>query len=376
MNKKEIREWQKAEREYKKWQRWNKLKALETKAIDSFFKNAKQRNMIPPAVARRFEYYLSKGTDYASAGRMQRINTKLRTNYYERRATAMARAGTGGGGGGGGGKTFTGFYVGNISWFSGKGKSKSYKTVAHAVKAHIKYLKNEKREDLRLHEGLEIEFWQRLAEEETQKRWDARVAGKLILTLPNDIPDAEALSIVKKFIQDFFDPQHIGIAIHRPQSKISGKENLHAHILFSARRNDGKKMRIGREDLRRLHIEWAKKIEQLGYTIYKSPLTHQKLNIYNNGKPDEKTIKFIQLKRRIWAIIEQEIDETLKEEKKKEEEQRKREKEQQEKQHTEPILIRFLRKAKEQLHTGRREGKEGKHEKETKIIQQRRRNIN
>jgi len=332
--------------------------------------------MIPPAVARRFESYL-KCTDYASAGRMQRINMNLRNNYYSRRATAMSRAGTGGGGGGGrGGKIFTGFYVGNISWFSGRRKSKSYKTVAHAIKAHIKYLTNE-REDLRLYENLDYDFWIKLAEEETQRRWDARVAGKLILTLPNDIPDQEALNIVKKFIQDFFDPQHIGIAIHRPKSKISGKENLHAHILFSARQNDAKKMRIGREDLRRLHIEWAKRIEQLGYIIYKSPLTHKKLNIYRNGKPDEKTIKFIQLKRRIWAIIEQEIDETLNEEIKKEAEQRKREKEQQKKQHTEPILIRFLKKAKEQLQPSeKREGKEGKHEKETKIIQQRRRNIN
>jgi hypothetical protein len=355
----EKKAWMKVERDFRKWQRWSKIKEIETKAIARFFEEGKKRNMIPPAVARRFNDFLSKGTDYAS--KMLKTNAKLRTAYYERRATA-----------GNSKKTFTGFYVGNIGWFSARSTSKSYKSVTHAIKAHIKYLTNEKREDLRLHEGLEIEFWQRLAEEETQKRWDARIAGKLILTLPNDLSDDEAFEIVKKFIDEQLNPLHIGIAIHRNAGTISGKENLHAHILFSARKKDGKKMRLGREDLRKLHIEWAKTIENLGYTIYKSPLTHQKLNIHHGGKPDEKTIKFIQLKRRIWAIIEQEIDETLKEEEKEKEEQEKRQQQQQQQQHPD-LLIKFLKKAKERLqhsHAEEEAKKEGKHEKE-KTQQQR-----
>ena len=207
-------------------------------------------------------------------------------------------------------KVFCNHYVSPFKWFSGRNKANSYKSVYDALKAHLKYICNEKRDDLVLVYNDDLEKWKEIAEFELSKRWDSRIACKFFMTLPNSLSNEEALDLVKAFVENEIKPEFFTIAIHRGLGCIENKENLHAHVVFSSRDINKKKIYFNKNQLYNLRRKWEEYLKNKDFTIKTATWRGQKkvLNLYENGKLNEKAIKYIKTKRQIWALVQEAID--------------------------------------------------------------------
>ena len=202
-------------------------------------------------------------------------------------------------------------YFGDIVWFSQKKTAPSYGSVGKALRAHIRYISNEKRDDLIYAEGLDKEKWMRITEEETSKRWDARVAGKVIFALPNELSLEKAKSLIREFVSKEIGPSQFGFALHRPKGVVSGKDNFHAHVLFTARAENGKKLRINPTKLRELQRKWDEYLKRYtGRDPYRAPQRMRKHIRPFHVRPDStlydpKAVQYIQTRRRVWVLLQE-----------------------------------------------------------------------
>jgi len=205
-------------------------------------------------------------------------------------------------------------YFGDIGWFSQRKTSPSYGSVGKALSAHIRYIANDKRPDLIYSEGLSKEEWQKVVEEETSKRWDARVAGKVIFALPNDLSLEQAKSLIREFVSREIGPSQFGFALHKPKGVVSGKDNLHAHVLFSARGKDGKKLRLNPSRLRELQKKWDEYLKRYtGNDPYRAPQRMRKLIRPYHVRPDSalfdpRAVEYIRTRRRVWVLIKEAVE--------------------------------------------------------------------
>jgi len=207
-------------------------------------------------------------------------------------------------------KVFYNRFFGNVAWFSQRSTSRGYKNVWHALKSHIYYIANEKRKDLELAEGLELDKWKAITDSEVAKRWDARIAGKFFLTLPNELTAEQALQLVKSFVENEIQSANIGIAIHRNKGILEGKDNLHAHVVFSARRKDGKKVRLNRKDLSELQRKWDEYLTRAGFQVKTAPWRRQvkAKDFWQNGKINEDVVRYVKTQRHVWALLTKAVD--------------------------------------------------------------------
>jgi hypothetical protein len=127
------------------------------------------------------------------------------------------------------------------------------------------------------------ELWQ-LAEN-SEKRKDAVTARQIIVALPRALSQEEQKELVRQFCQELTEEYQVAVDvnIHDPK-KEEGKENPHAHIMFTSRpilreRNEfklGKKIRKfnlpdSAEEVKKLRKEWQemanKALEKYGLAI-------------------------------------------------------------------------------------------------------------
>ena len=207
-------------------------------------------------------------------------------------------------------------YFGDIQWFSGrKSVSQSYGTVAKAIKAHLRYITNRRRQDVLDIVGLDTESWLECCETETAKRWDARVAAKVVFALPNFMTVEQAKALIEDFISNELNPEQFGYAIHRNKGIVSGKDNLHAHVLFSARKKDGKKFRLHRADLKRLQKTWDVYVYK--HTGFKSVEYPSKIDVKirphhldpKNNQYDPEKLNYLLKRREAWKDISESVQE-------------------------------------------------------------------
>ena len=142
------------------------------------------------------------------------------------------------------------------------------KDVYH-LKKHIKYVTRPNAKPLHTYWGDKMNVWMERAKTEKAKRYDATLAMKFVLALPNDrMNDKAFYNKVGVFLSEFFrvPTEHIDLAIHR-----DNPENLHVHVLIYPRGEDGKKLRLKKNDLSNFHRAWDRFLEAEGYKIVKDP---------------------------------------------------------------------------------------------------------
>jgi len=205
-------------------------------------------------------------------------------------------------------KVFCNHFMSAFKWFSGRNKASSYRSVYDALKAHLRYISG-KREDLVAVWNADFEKWKELTEKELSKRWDARIACKFFVTLPNAMTDREALDLVKDFLEKEIRSQYFTITVHRNFGCIEGKENLHAHVIFYARNVNGKKISFSKSELYNLRRTWENYLENKGFTIKTAPWRGRiRVNLYQNSKLNELEVKYIKTQRQVWAWMTKAID--------------------------------------------------------------------
>ena len=182
---------------------------------------------------------------------------------------------------------------------------------------HIRYIANEKRDDLLYAEGLDQKKWKEIADNETSRRWDSRVAGKVTFALPNELGTEEAKSFIREFIENEIGAQNYGFALHRPKGVVSGKDNFHAHVVFSARGKDGKKLRINRRKLSEFQKKWDQYLERYtGLKPFKvTPRIAKKIRPYHvrpeSELYDERAVKYLRVRREFIALYFEALKEEL-----------------------------------------------------------------
>jgi len=154
-------------------------------------------------------------------------------------------------------------FVGNVKWFSSGNTAPSYQgNVFRSVKAHMDYLLNHDVVDA----SFQKEDRKRIIDElkQYQTRYDARVAGKFFMSLPNDFD----LKQIPQFIAEVLpDPAKFEYVVHRSKNK-DGQENLHVHIiLHPVNQETGKKLRWGKKELSQLHKNYRDTLKQYGYDL-------------------------------------------------------------------------------------------------------------
>ena len=208
-------------------------------------------------------------------------------------------------------------YFGDITWFSQRKTPASYGSVGRALSMHILYIANEKREDLLYTEGLDQKKWKEIVQSETSRRWDSRVAGKVTFALPNELGIEEAKAFIREFIENEIGAQDYGFALHRPKGVVSGKDNFHAHVVFSARGRDGKKLRINRRKLSELQKKWDQYLERYtGLKPFKvTPRIAKKIRPYHvrpeSGLYDERAVEYLRVRREFIALYFEALKEEL-----------------------------------------------------------------
>jgi len=141
-----------------------------------------------------------------------------------------------------------------LDWFSIKKCKGKYANPQHALREHIQYIANPKRNDVIYVHNLDLTHWIENAEKEIAKRYDARIAGKLLLALPNSLLNNP--KEIENFIQTIMSKirtKEYGFSIHYSVNEITQEKNLHAHIVFSPRTTENKKIRINAKDMQELH---------------------------------------------------------------------------------------------------------------------------
>ena len=177
-------------------------------------------------------------------------------------------------------------YIGDLAWFSRKNTiGKKYSSPVDALKAHIRYVTRSK--ECVLSKNLDLDEWTKKAYAYLDKRANSRLAGKLVLALPNDLKPKQAGKLIEEFFSERFDgfftrtkegkinvKPRLGYAIHSGKNSLNDEvPNLHAHILFDSRADlDDKEVAISidRKGLSKLHADWEKFLESKGYAIFKT----------------------------------------------------------------------------------------------------------
>jgi hypothetical protein len=112
------------------------------------------------------------------------------------------------------------------------------------------------------------EIWLQRAQYEKSKRKDSQLALRFHIALPNDQKDNPEFrkKVFRKLVEVFDIPdEHLDIAFH-----LDTQNNYHAHIIIYPRGKDGKKLRLKKNDLARIHREWDQFLQDEGYTIRKN----------------------------------------------------------------------------------------------------------
>lgn len=127
------------------------------------------------------------------------------------------------------------------------------------------------------------ELWQ-LAED-SEKRKDAVTARQIIVALPKSLSQEEQKELVRQFSKELAEEYQVAVDvnIHYPK-KEEGKENPHAHIMFTSRpiTREGNEFKLGKkirkfnlpdsaEELKKLRKKWEEKankaLEKYGLAI-------------------------------------------------------------------------------------------------------------
>lgn len=175
-------------------------------------------------------------------------------------------------------------FFGDLTWTSKNSIGEKYNGSVHkAVRAKINYLIRKDREDLLYHEGLEWKKWKEIIDRELESKYtkNPRIYGSFLVVLPNFLKnDIEGIrKLLKEFMKKEIGTEHFGFALHCNKGSISGMDNLHAHVIFSPRGQDGKKLRIGPNDLKLLHEKFIKLLES--YTnkkVEKAPIKRKRFS--------------------------------------------------------------------------------------------------
>jgi len=184
-------------------------------------------------------------------------------------------------------------YQGDLTWFSQKSTKGIYSVVTEALENHLKYITRPS--ELAASFNLDIKKWIGRAKEVVYKHANSRVAAKKIFALPNDLNPEEGRSLLLEFLTtyNFFfikttrctngkrktiripivlDENDIGIAVHDPKQTVSGRRNLHAHVvIFAVHSGSGRKIDINKAGLRAMYQGWEQFLERKGYEIRNMP---------------------------------------------------------------------------------------------------------
>ncbi len=150
-------------------------------------------------------------------------------------------------------------YISNISYISDE----------QSLKRHIKQLMNANKQPIHTFWDDKMDTWIKRAKIEKAKRYDARIAMKFILALPNDkIDDIDFYNRISAFLVEFFHVpvEYVDFAVHK-----DNPNNLHMHVLIYPRGLNGKKLRLKKSDLSNFHKSWDFFLEQEGYRIVRDP---------------------------------------------------------------------------------------------------------
>lgn len=165
-------------------------------------------------------------------------------------------------------KPFPNAFLGDIRWFSADKTPASYAGgVGEALRRHIRYIR---RGGL---SNIERDFIKTCLEE-LDRRVNARIAGKFLFTLPNDMDESTASGFVYEVMQAVGEVQYL-FAVHRDTGALSGKQNAHVHIVFATRDKAGVKIRLGRRELSSLHKHYRQVLLRYGYEPLANPAGKQ-----------------------------------------------------------------------------------------------------
>ena len=158
-------------------------------------------------------------------------------------------------------------FVGNLAWFSAGHTAPSYGgNPFNAVRSHLTYLLSHDVEEASFTKDDRSRILQELKQYQT--RYDATIAGKFFLSLPNDFNTKD----IRQFIDSVMpEPVKYEYVVHRSKNK-NGQENLHVHILLHPINTvTGKKLRWRKKELSQIHKNYRNTLERFGYEM----ITHK-----------------------------------------------------------------------------------------------------
>ncbi|RUM27912.1 MAG: hypothetical protein DSY32_04930 [Aquifex sp.] len=152
--------------------------------------------------------------------------------------------------------------IGDFLWFSPRTTKPSYGSVIKALKHHIRYITKKTTAT-----AGDYNIILNKAKEEVEKYTNPRVGLKFYIAVPNDWDAEKALTTVGNFVMRQFGvpEENIFLAFH------DDAKNKHVHVLIFPRNREGKKLRIGRRELRSFHKAWEDLLIEEGYEIFKLP---------------------------------------------------------------------------------------------------------
>jgi len=154
-------------------------------------------------------------------------------------------------------------FVGNLAWFSAGHTAPSYGgNPFNAVRSHLTYLLSHDVEEASFTKDDRSRILQELKQYQT--RYDATIAGKFFLSLPNDFNTKD----IRQFIDSIMpEPVKYEYVVHRSKNK-NGQENLHVHILLHPINTvTGKKLRWRKKELSQIHKNYRNTLERFGYNL-------------------------------------------------------------------------------------------------------------
>lgn len=166
------------------------------------------------------------------------------------------------------------YYISDLSWFSERNTSPSYGSVWKALSAHRRYVeRGGKDEDVIPVNAQPKKRWKERVD--NRKRWDERIAGKFVVAIPNDLGREEAVRYTQELLQKIAEEwnlpkDHIEGYIHLHRSNVrEGEKNYHVHVIVYPKTKEGKALRLGKKELRRLHRLNQEHLKKWGYSIVK-----------------------------------------------------------------------------------------------------------
>ena len=163
-------------------------------------------------------------------------------------------------------------YISDVSWFSERSTSPSYGSVWKALSAHRQYVSRGGEDESVIPVNAQPKrIWKERVE--NRKRWDERIAGKFVVAIPNDLSREEAVRYVEELFQKIasewnLPKDHIEGYIHLHRSNVREEgENYHVHVIVYPKTKEGKALRLGKKELRRLHELNKEHLKEWGYTI-------------------------------------------------------------------------------------------------------------